>query len=87
MTPKQIEELIEAYRANSDGAVTQEAARAAVERILFDVDVARRSGALTEINRAYRARRLAGNMPRISYQAFLDQAIAELVIAAARSAT
>ncbi len=82
MTRAQIDALVIAYITASAVPIATETARAEVERILWDVEVRRRSGDLAEINRAYRAQRLAGELT-VSYAAFLNAAIVDLVVASA----
>lgn len=89
MTPDRFEALVELYLAALPEAAraaseARHDARFAVERIVFLVDVKRRTGGLSELNAEYQAQRRAGAM-RMNYETFLATAVAEAVEAAARN--
>jgi hypothetical protein len=89
MTLDKVEALVDAYLAELPeaaraGPTARADARFAVDRILFMVDVERRTGGLASVNAAYREGRASGVI-KVSYAAHLEALTMEEVRKAART--
>lgn len=90
MTPSQVEILTDVYLAELPeaaraGPAARGDARFAVERIVFVIEAASRTGGLAAANATFQEGRRAGTI-KIGYRRYLDQLIRQEVLAAARRA-